>query len=86
MQVQVLDKREETQTQNQSRNRFRCVEQYHPLTGKLLHVYPSLQAATDAMQVTQRKDISRCCGGATKNSAEFVWRYSARTMTGSPSF
>lgn len=85
----VRDKQEETQTQTQTQGHtqgqghVRCVKQFHPLTGTLLHVYPSLKAAGKAMRAQWTQDLSKCCLGFSKTSAEFVWRYSARTMTGS---
>jgi hypothetical protein len=81
----VRDKQDETQTQGQTQTQrqVRCVKQFHPLTGKLLRVYPSLKAAGKAMRVQWTQDIAKCCAGLTKTSNEFVWRYSARKMTGS---
>jgi hypothetical protein len=75
----VRDKQDETQTRGQ----VRCVKQFHPLTGKLLRVFSSLKAARNAMRVPSTQDIAKCCSGMTKTSNEFVWRYSARKMTGS---
>lgn len=51
------------------------VEQYHPVTGELLNVYPSAMAASRALGKLSGTHISEVCNGKGKTAHGFVWKY-----------